>query len=219
LNAAWHIVSQSAALLLVFVLSSSNAPAQAPPLSSNSSDKQYWLFNLTSYGYLPSAGVGYVCPILVADRGWMHLEARYNYEDLRTGSLWAGYTLTAGKRLALIVTPMIGGVFGRTTGVAPGLQASLTYHKVQFSLSNEYVFKKEQQSTSFYYDWPQLSYSPVDWLHIGLVAQRTKIYRSDIDTQRGVFFGVSHRKTDFTTYVLNGGSKGTVLLPAAGIRF
>jgi len=23
--------------------------------------------------------------------GWLHLEARYNDEDLRTGSLWVGY--------------------------------------------------------------------------------------------------------------------------------
>ncbi len=78
--------------------------------------------------------------IITADHQWLHLEARYNYENLHTGSLWAGYNFTAGKTLQLAVTPMIGGVFGRTTGIAPGCEFSLTYKKLSFSSSNEYVF-------------------------------------------------------------------------------
>ena len=46
-----------------------------------------------------------------------------------TGSLWAGYNFAVGKRLVLDVTPMIGGVFGRTTGIAPGCEASLSYKR------------------------------------------------------------------------------------------
>ena len=62
----------------------------------------------------------YVDPVFTADHEWLHLEARYNYENLHTGSVWVGYKFTAGKKLVLDVTPMIGGVFGRTTGIAPG---------------------------------------------------------------------------------------------------
>ena len=57
-------------------------------------------------------GDSYADPYLTADHQWLHLEARYNYENLHTGSLWAGYNFTAGKTLQLAVTPMIGGVFG-----------------------------------------------------------------------------------------------------------
>jgi hypothetical protein len=212
-------VPQLLLLLLVFVSASSNARAQVTGPSSKSSEKPSWSFNFTSYGYLPSADDGYVCPILAADRDWLHLEARYNYENLRTGSLWVGYTFSGGKRLAFTVTPMIGGVLGGTTGIAPGLEASLTYKKVQLSFSNEYVFDKGLRSSSFYYDWPQLTYSPVHWLHMGLVAQRTKVYRTSLDTQRGFFFGLSHKKTELTTYVLNGALSGPVVLLAAGVRF
>jgi len=136
--------------------------AQGPLARPNSSTKQPWAFTFIADGYIVPDEDGYVTPIVTADRGWLHLEARYNYEDLRTGSLWVGYTFIAGKKLLLNVTPMIGGVFGRTTGIAPGVEASLTYKKIQLSISNEYVFDTRNQSASFYYDWPQLTYSPVD---------------------------------------------------------
>jgi len=118
------------------------------------------------------------------------------YEDLRTGSLWAGYNFSAGKRLVFSLTPMIGGVLGRTNGAAPGCEASLTYKKVELSVSNEYVFNTESKSSNFYYAWPQLTYSPLNSLRIGLVAQRTKAYHTSLDTQRGFFVGISHRKLD-----------------------
>ena len=50
----------------------------------------------------------------------LHLETRYNNEDLRTGSLWVGYNFAWGEKWQFEVTPMIGGVFGRTNGIAPG---------------------------------------------------------------------------------------------------
>ena len=49
----------------------------------------------------------------------------------RTGSVWVGYNFSAGKKLVLNVTPMIGGVFGRTTGVGPGCELSLSYWKLK----------------------------------------------------------------------------------------
>ena len=70
---------------------------------------------------------------------------------------------------------MIGGVFGRTNGIAPGCEASLTYKKIELSIANEYVFDTTHKSGNFYYSWPQLTYSPVDWFRVGLVAQRTRL--------------------------------------------
>ena len=51
-------------------------------------------------------------PTFTADRDWLHLEARYNYEALDTGSAWVGYNFSGGETLAWEFTPMIGGVFG-----------------------------------------------------------------------------------------------------------
>src|SRR5271166_4664735 len=103
----------------------SSAPTTAPAAATNP-----WSYNLTVDGYIIPDGQSYVEPVFMANRKWLHLEARYNYENLRTGSLWVGYNFAVGKKLVLDFTPMVGGVFGRTTGIAPGCEASLTHKKV-----------------------------------------------------------------------------------------
>lgn len=162
-----------------------------------------WQFSFTIADYLLPDQDSYVNPNLAVDHTWLHLEARYNYENLRTGSLWVGYNFSIGKELELKVTPMIGGVFGRTAGIAPGCDASLSYKKLTFSLSNEYLFDLRNRAESFYYSWPELTYSPTDWLRVGLAAQRTKLLRTKLDTQRGFLVGLSHKQVDFTAYVFN----------------
>lgn len=187
---------------MVVALLPGAALAQAVP---GSTDKEPWALNLTLDGDALPDQDGYACPNFSTDRDWLHLEARYNYENLRTGSLWVGYNFSAGENLVLNVTPMIGGVFGRTNGIAPGCEASLTYKKIELSVSNEYVFDTSRESGSFYYSWPQFTYSPLEWLHVGLVAQRTKAYHTDLDTQRGFFVGFSHKKVKFTRFIFNAG--------------
>jgi hypothetical protein len=116
------------------------------------------------------------------------------------------------------VTPMIGGVFGRTNGVAPGCVASLTYKKLQASISNEFVFATGN-SSSFYYNWPQVTYSPVDWLQLGLVAQRTKTYHTSLDTQLGFLVGFSHKNTEITSYVFDLGRTDPTVVLELGFSF
>ena len=84
------------ALSLTLLLASS-ALAQAHPPTPNSSTQQAWAFALTADGYVAPNEDGYVSPILVADRACLHLEARYNYENLKTGSLWVGYSFSLGS--------------------------------------------------------------------------------------------------------------------------
>ncbi len=178
--------------------------------------KEAWNFSALVDGYFVPGEQGYADPIFTADHNWLHLEGRYNYEDLHTGSLWFGYNFnstlykSSGKTLDLTLTPMVGGVFGRTNGVAPGLEASLTYQKLNFWVSNEYVFDIGDSSARYFYTWPQVTYSPVDWLHVGVVAQRTLAVESS--TQAGFLFGLFHKNTEFTSYILDPGSKPTVVL-------
>ena len=186
---------------------------QTPPAA------QPWGYNVVVDGYIIPDGTSYVDPVFTADHNWLHLEARYNYENLHTGSLWVGYNFSWGKKVQFSLTPMIGGIFGRSNGIAPGGEASLTYKKIQASISNEYVFDTDSKSRNFYYTWPQLTYSPVEWLHVGAVAQRTKVYHTPLATQRGFLVGVSHKNWDFTTYVFNPGASGTIVVLEAGVSF
>ena len=119
----------------------------------------------------------YVQPTFTADRAWLHLEARYNYENLETGSAWVGYNFSGEEKLEWEFTPMLGGVVGNTTGIAPGYRLSTTYWKFEFSSEGEWVFDTGNSEGSFFYSWSELSVSPVDWFRFGLVGQRTRASR------------------------------------------
>jgi hypothetical protein len=90
-----------------------------------------------------------------------------------------------------------------TNGIAPGLEFSLTYKRLEFSSTSEYVFDTSHKAGNFFYSWPQLTYSLLDWLKVGVVAQHTKAYHTGLGTQRGLLVGVSYKKWKFTTYVFD----------------
>jgi hypothetical protein len=197
-----------------------NAPVatNSPPPAIEEGAKK-WSFSASAYTYLVPDSRDYVQPTITADRNWLHLEARYNYEALDTGSAWVGYNFSGGKKFAWAVTPMLGGVFGDTTGIAPGYTGSLGWWKLGLYSEGEYVFNTRDSSASFFYNWSELTVAPVDWLKLGMVTQRTRLYQTDRDIQRGLLVGLSYKQVSFTTYVFNPDeSKPTVVL-AVGVTF
>ena len=190
----------------------------APKTTEDGTEKS-WSFSASAYTYIVPNNRDYVQPTFTADRDWLHLEARYNYENLETGSLWVGYNFSGGKTLAWEFTPMLGGVFGETTGVAPGYKCSLTWWKLELYSEGEFVFDTGDSSESFFYSWSELSLAPVDWFRFGLVTQRTRAYKSDRDIQRGLLAGFSYKKLDLTTYVLNPDDSKPTMVVAVALAF
>jgi hypothetical protein len=189
----------------------------APALTKEAAEKG-WSFYASAYTYVVPDSREYVQPTFTADRGWLHLEGRYNYEGLDTGSVWIGYNLSVGDKVSFEITPMLGGVFGDTTGIAPGYKGSLSWWKLELSSEGEYLFDTRHSSDSFFYTWSELSLSPVDWFRVGGVVQRTKLYRTDLDIQRGFLVGFSFKRVDLTTYVFNPGDEPTFVF-AVGVSF
>jgi len=224
----WHIL---VAVLLFSACgwaqteATSKPQPHSPVLGTPAAGSEPWEYSLTVDGYIISGEDGYASPTFTADHNWLHLEARYNYENFRTGSLGAGYNFAWGKTWQFAVTPMIGGVFGRTNGIAPGCEASVSWKKLELSIDNEYVFDTTSKSGNFYYAWPQLTISPVEWFRFGGVAQRTRMFETTLDVQRGFFVGF-HRKVgrdrkrlEFTTYVFDPGSSSTSVVLEVGASF
>jgi hypothetical protein len=67
------------------------ASARRPHRRRDIAISNTWAFTAVVDGYFAPGEDGYADPIFTADHNWLHLEARYNYEDLRTGSVWLGY--------------------------------------------------------------------------------------------------------------------------------
>jgi hypothetical protein len=138
-----------------------------------------------------------------ADRGPLHLEGRYNYEDLRTGSLWVGWTWDASGKISLSVTPALGVVFGNTGGLAPGLEIDVVIGPVEWYGESEYLFDFDSAESDFFYMWSELGVSPVDWFTVGLAVQRTRVVDTPREIQRGVFVGAFLGPIGLTGYLMN----------------
>jgi len=205
------------ALLATSVMAKAQMPAESA--EQNSGASRDWSFSFGADGYLIPDDSSYASFTFSADHRRLHLETRYNYEDLQTGSAWAGVNFEAGDKLKLEATPIVGAVFGNTIGVAPGYELSLTYKRLDVSTEGEFVFDTRDSSGNFFYSWAELGFSPKDWLRIGLAAQHTKVYHTGLDTQRGFFAGVSHRKLDFATYVFNLGWTDPTVVLQVGVNF
>ena len=179
------------------------SPGAGQTATTTGEDPVSWSFASSVYVYQVRDDRNYAQPTLTADRGWLHLEARYNYEDRNTGSLWLGYTARGGDRIAWELTPMLGGAFGAATGIAPGYRASVGWWRLELSSEGEFLFDVDDSSGSFFYNWSELTLSPADWWRIGLVTQRTRAYQTARDVQRGLLVGASWRKLDVAIHVLN----------------
>jgi hypothetical protein len=178
-----------------------------------------WEFNASVYGYFPPEDLHYAQPTVIADRGALHLEARYNYEALKSGSAWIGWNLETGNELKLNATLMAGGVVGDLRGVAPGYELTLTWKAFELYSEGEYLIDTIDSSGSFFYNWAQLGYSPLEWLTVGLASQRTRAYHTGLDVQRGVFVGFTYKNLSLHVFVFNPGWETPTVVSSLAVTF
>ena len=94
----------------------------APALSASAQD---WSFAFSGFVFDPPEESSYFSPIFYADRGALHLEGRFNYEDRDAASVFVGRNFETGEEVTFTAVPMFGLVFGSTTGVAPGAEIEI----------------------------------------------------------------------------------------------
>lgn len=196
-------------LMVTLAMACGTAEAQT---STASADRNGWSLDASAFTYIVPDTENYVQPTVAADRGWLHLEARFNYEDRDTGSVWLGYNFSIGDEVALEITPMIGAVIGKTAGIAPGYKASLRWRMVDIYSETEYVVDAGESTDSFLYTWSEFALAPTDWSRFGLALQRTKVYQSAFDIQRGFFAGFSFKRAEVAAYVFDPDASPTVVL-------
>jgi hypothetical protein len=139
----------------------------------------YYLFQGSSNNTLTL--IGYL------DYKSLHVEPRYNYEGQNTGSVFAGWKFEAEGKVRFAATPMMGIVFGSLKGFAPGLELELSYKAFDFYTESEYVIDQAGSQFNFFYTWTELGYSPVHQFRTGISVQRTRLYETGLDIQRGIF--------------------------------
>jgi len=161
----------------------------------------------------------YSIPIVTADHQHLHLEARYNYEDVQTVSLFAGYTLETNGKVSLLLTPMLGAAFGNTTGLIPAVETTLSWSDLEWYTETEWLIDPGDSGNNFLYTWSDLTYAPFDHLYFGLSAQRTRVEDPGLDIERGFVAGYYNDRLTLSAYTYNIGTKDFFLLINAGVSF
>jgi len=192
-------------IALVSVLPFATSLAQDLPAATPVGDggDPRWEFSLAAFYVDPPGDGPHATTVLYADRDQLHLEARYNYEDLDTASVFAGWTLEFGEEVHAAITPMLGGVFGETSGVAPGLLVDGGWSKLRFYAEAEYLFDSDDSDDDYFYSWSTLTWQFSEEFAAGIVTERTRIVDTDLDLQRGLAVSFTPGPVGFALYVYN----------------
>jgi hypothetical protein len=151
-----------------------------------------WGFDLSAFVYAPKNEDVFTAPTLAADRGTLHLEARYNYEDLETGSFFVGRNIAfEDQDVNGTVVPVLGLVVGNTAGIAPGVNIDLAWGRFEFTTETEVVIELPDSEESFLYSWVEGTLEPVHGLRLGVAGQRTKVKEIGLDLRRGPMLSLS----------------------------
>jgi hypothetical protein len=187
--------------------------------ASSAEDERVWEFGITAYPTIVRNGENYTSAIAAADRGALHLEARYNYESVGARSAFVGWTFSGGEALAWELTPLLGGAWGDTRAFVPGVEASVAWRRLDAYVEAEYVRDSGDVSDSYLYAWTELGFTPVQWLRLGIAGQRTRTYDNGRDLQRGPFVQFTWRRITVGGYWFNPGSSEQVFVGAVAAKF
>ena len=178
-----------------------------------------WSRSVVGTFYLYPNDDNFLQPTVLADRGRLHLEARYNYEDRHSVSAFGGANFEFGDEVAVTVTPMIGAVVGRTDGIVPAAELRLAWRKFEAYAEAEYVLGVGADASDYFYMWTEASLQAADWLRGGFVSQRTRVYLSEREVEPGILAGTRFGMVDATAYVFRLGSDESFTLLSIGVEF
>jgi hypothetical protein len=193
------------------------AAAIAPVFAAE--HERAWEFGITAYPTVVRGGENYTSAIAVADRGALHLEARYNYESVGARSAFVGWTFSGGQTVTWELTPLLGGAWGETRAFVPGFEASVAWRQLDVYVEAEYVRDSGERDDSYFYAWTEVGFTPAEWVRLGIAGQRTRAYDNDRDIQSGPFVQFTWRRLTIGGYWFNPGSSEQVFVGSIGTTF
>jgi hypothetical protein len=178
-------------------------------------------FSAQCYTYLRSQQRPYASPIVQyqSNHSW-YAEARYNYEEYHSFSVYAGRTFSnvrTAKEFSYPITPIAGILEGRLRGISAGLNAELDFKSIYFSTQSQYCISWRDCRKDFFFSWSEIGYRPLKWLAAGLSVQQTNPYHAGSSTEPGLFVSITSGPWSFPLYAFRT-SQGPCLLVAGIVR-
>jgi hypothetical protein len=141
-------------------------------------------------------------------RNW-YVEARYNYEELQSGSIYVGKKFSKDfGSFYTSVTPVIGGIAGKFMGGSTGMNLQMEFGNFFFFSQSQFTFTPKSRGNNFIFSWSELAIEPVSWVFFGASVQYTNDLRSGKKmVEEGVVVGFNFRKWTFPFYGFNLGDE------------
>lgn len=147
-------------------------------------------------------------PTSIIPQAWIYikdfyLEARYNYEDKKTVSLYFGRAFSFDKKAVWEITPMVGGVFGKTNGVSPGFNFDLEYKRFSTFTQCQYTIDLKDINKSFFWDWTGFNINISKHFGLGGSLQAFQPNSGDPFYRAGPMISFHHKTLAIEAYVYN----------------
>lgn len=147
-----------------------------------------------------------------------YAEGRYNYEELNTFSFYMGKTYAKEAPFSYSISPIAGAVMGGFNGGSLGVNISLAYKNFYLYAQPQYSFSLENSINNFIYSWTDITYSPLNWLSIGVSLQHTKPYKSSGYFENGLVIEAAYKKLTFPVYIFNPQSENRSIVLGANFE-
>jgi hypothetical protein len=209
--------------MLLFLSPAPAAQEPAPPMDKDPyrrgarEEPERWQLDSSLFFSDPPGSGDRFTAIVYADRGPIHLEARYGYEDEETGAIFGGYTFEGGETVTASVTPMIGAVFGQTDGIAPAVEAEIGWRRISWYVEAEYLMDAHDSSDDFFYSWSTLMYALDRNFSAGLVTERSKQVDTDFELQHGLALQFTGGPIGLAIYAYNLGTSDSYGVVSFGV--
>ncbi len=139
-----------------------------------------------------------------ADHKSLHIESRYNYEDMHSVSAFAGWNIEKQfNKLNVTVTPMVGVVVGHTNGILPGLEFNASYSRFILYSENEYMLDFKGKENYFFYSWTEFNAQIFKNTRAGILAQSLRWYKTKFALQHGIYAEYNTGSFTFDIYYFN----------------
>jgi len=139
-----------------------------------------------------------------------YAELRYNYEEAKTISFFAGKAFPGGNAFEYKITPMAGYSTGRFTGLSLAINTDAEWKNIFFSSQTQYSMSVRKKDTlalknntdNFFYSWSEMGYNLTDHFFAGLSMQYTR-QTGESDFEPGFLAGLSFKDLSFPFYVFS----------------
>ena len=134
--------------------------------------------------------------------GGFYSELRYNYEDIKTVSIYGGKKFSAGKQGMVEFIPMLGVSAGTFTGVSMACNTEGEWDHFFISVQTQYSMSTKKERSDFFFNWSEVAIKLSQNVFAGAAAQIT-LQRDLKDFQPGFMAGFSLGKISIPLYMFN----------------